>query len=70
MWLKKKGLRTRCPMNVYKFPFDKQLCSIVLGSWFQYNEWITFSTIPRQDPFSDEKSSLGNNWLQVENSWK
>lgn len=29
-------------MNVYKFPFDKQTCSFVFGSWFQNNQWITF----------------------------
>ena len=27
-------------MNVYKFPFDKQTCSIVIGSWFQTNQLI------------------------------
>ena len=26
-------MNTRCSMNVYKFPFDIQTCSIVIGSW-------------------------------------
>ena len=29
-----KGLKTKCSMNVYKFPFDTQNCSVIIGSWF------------------------------------
>lgn len=38
------NLQTRCKMNVYYFPFDKQNCSIVLGSWIHDTERINFET--------------------------
>ena len=28
-----KGLKTRCDLNVWKFPFDTQICGIQIGSW-------------------------------------
>ena len=33
-------------MNVYKFPFDKQTCSIVIGSWFQTNQLVNLNLDP------------------------
>jgi len=27
------GLRTKCALNAYYYPFDKQNCSIIIGSW-------------------------------------
>jgi len=34
--LKKKiALSTICKSEIYKFPFDVQTCSIIIGSWFQ-----------------------------------
>lgn len=27
------GINTKCSMNIYKFPYDRQSCSIQLGSW-------------------------------------
>ena len=29
-------------MNIYKFPYDKQTCSIQIGSWGLVNEIISF----------------------------
>ncbi|CAF1026896.1 unnamed protein product [Brachionus calyciflorus] len=31
--LSANGLKTKCNINTYKFPFDVQTCSIVIGSW-------------------------------------
>jgi hypothetical protein len=28
--------QTRCALNVYKYPFDTQRCSIVFASWFLF----------------------------------
>ena len=41
------GLNTRCSMNIYTFPYDQQICSIVIGSWFQdqVNKKFKFKTI-------------------------
>ena len=38
------ALQTRCKINVYKFPFDTQNCSIVIGSWQLDTTRIDFSS--------------------------
>ncbi len=38
------NLQTRCKMNVYYFPFDKQNCSILIGSWQHDTERLNFET--------------------------
>ena len=38
------NLQTRCKMNVYYFPFDKQTCSIVIGSWQHDKNRINFDS--------------------------
>ena len=35
------GLKTKCKMNIYKYPFDEQLCSIQIGSWNLINSIIS-----------------------------
>ena len=34
--------QTRCKLNVYKYPFDIQKCSIIIGSWMNDDDRITF----------------------------
>ena len=38
------GLRTRCKVNVRKFPFDSQNCQIMIGSWQLDTTRIDFSS--------------------------
>lgn len=38
------SLKTRCKVNVLKFPFDSQNCPIVIGSWQLDSTRIDFST--------------------------
>lgn len=38
------NLQTRCKMNIYYFPFDKQNCSIVIGSWQHDKGRINFDS--------------------------
>ena len=38
------NLQTRCKMNVYYFPFDKQICSIMIGSWQHDTTRINFDS--------------------------
>ena len=37
------SIKTRCSMNVQKFPFDKQICSINLTSWSQGANRIVYT---------------------------
>jgi len=37
-------LRTRCALNVRKFPFDTQTCSVVFTSWSQASNRLAYST--------------------------
>lgn len=45
-------MNTRCEINIYKFPYDEQKCSIQIGSWFQPSSIICiisdtqFNSIP------------------------
>lgn len=38
------GMQTRCKLDVRKFPFDSQKCSIVLTSWGQTSDRLNFDT--------------------------
>lgn len=49
------GLQTRCKMNVIKYPFDVQNCSIIIGSWQHDTNRMDFS--------SDEKKIDLNNFI-------
>ncbi|XP_067676176.1 neuronal acetylcholine receptor subunit alpha-6-like [Haliotis asinina] len=33
-WLLTGAIETKCPMDIYKFPFDTQTCEIEVGGWF------------------------------------
>ncbi|XP_046553801.1 acetylcholine receptor subunit delta-like [Haliotis rubra] len=33
-WLLTGAMETKCPINIYKFPFDTQTCEIEVGGWF------------------------------------
>lgn len=35
------SLKTKCKINIYKFPFDEQSCSISIGSWTLVNSIIS-----------------------------
>ncbi len=35
------SLKTKCKINIYKFPFDEQTCSINIGSWTLVNSIIS-----------------------------
>ena len=37
------GLKTKCKMDIYKFPFDKQLCLIKIGSRSLVNSIISIN---------------------------
>ena len=39
-------MNTRCSINVYKFPYDLQTCSIVIGSWTLSNMQIMMNYYP------------------------
>lgn len=39
-------MNTRCSINVYKFPYDLQTCSIVIGSWTLSNVQIMMNYNP------------------------
>ena len=62
-------------MNVYKFPFDKQSCSLIIGSWFQNNQFITLKIDYKIPPI--DKDFVKNpvwelvdtaDWCKVKNS--
>lgn len=36
------SLKTRCKLNVFNFPFDKQKCPIIIGSWQHDRQRIDF----------------------------
>ena len=38
------SLQTRCKINIFKFPFDTQNCSIIIGSWQLDNNRIDFAS--------------------------
>ena len=37
------SVTTRCRLNVWKYPFDEQLCGIVIGSWQRSTDDIRFA---------------------------
>ncbi len=37
--------QTKCRINLFYYPFDTQICSIVIGSWFSSNNDIVFNVI-------------------------
>ena len=41
-------------MNVYKFPFDKQSCSLIIGSWFQNNQLVNLKIDTRIPPIDKD----------------
>lgn len=45
------GLKTKCKMDIHKFPFDTQICPINIGSWSQDNGKlnITYTEIKTDD---------------------
>ena len=48
-WLKKLVTTSTCKMDFYKFPFDKQVCSLELVSWSYDNSSIFLVPIPVND---------------------
>ena len=62
-------MNTRCSMNVYKFPYDSQTCSIVIGSWtlsnddmfMKYENFLTSSGFTENSIWSLQNS---NNFVQ------
>ncbi|CAF0940104.1 unnamed protein product [Brachionus calyciflorus] len=57
--LSANGLKTKCNINAYKFPFDVQTCSITIGSW----------TMSKYDiEINDDKESLKLNDV-LSSSW-
>ncbi|XP_046553806.1 neuronal acetylcholine receptor subunit alpha-3-like [Haliotis rubra] len=43
-WLLAGPVETRCSINIYKFPFDTQTCSVVIVGWFGSNNKIHISS--------------------------
>jgi len=37
--------QTRCKLDVYKYPFDSQICSIIIGSWYFNTKEFNFETM-------------------------
>ena len=64
-------LKTKCKMNIYKYPFDEQLCSIQIGSWNLINSIIS---IYHYNNSSSSSNNLINNstinWLITDQSVK
>ena len=52
------SLKTRCQLEYYKFPYDKQICTIEVGSWQHNSERIDFDS---DDGDIDIKYTLKNN---------
>jgi hypothetical protein len=44
--------QTRCKLNVFKYPFDTQKCSIVIGSWMNNDNEITFENDDEESVFN------------------
>ncbi|XP_046374271.2 ligand-gated ion channel 4-like [Haliotis rufescens] len=43
-WLVTGTTETRCPINIYKFPFDTQTCVVVIRGWFGFYNNIRLSS--------------------------
>jgi hypothetical protein len=37
--------QTRCKLDVYKYPFDSQICTIIIGSWYFNTKEFNFETM-------------------------
>jgi len=42
IWVPPMVTRTECPMDLTYYPFDKQMCSIYMGSWTTHGFQIDF----------------------------
>lgn len=61
-----KGQTTRCKMNVMKYPFDAQNCSIVIGSWQHDLHKINFDSNVNKIDLTNYISNPVWNLLQVQ----
>ena len=57
-------MNTRCSINVYKFPYDLQTCSIVIGSWSLPNVQIMMNYYPFLTASGFVENSV---WRRLEN---
>ena len=65
-WWISKDVRTQCDVNIERFPFDEQNCSIDIGTWYSSDEFVRLRS-------KDPKVYLGNykpggEWVAVD-SW-
>ena len=65
-WWISKDVRTQCDVDVTRFPFDEQNCSIDIGTWYSSDEFVRLRS-------KDPKVYLGNykpggEWIAVD-SW-
>jgi hypothetical protein len=61
--------QTRCALNFYKYPFDSQKCSIVIGSWIYDDFDVNFTASNKSDysSFVDhpywQLTSINQSWV-------
>ena len=59
------GLRTRCELNYYKFPFDVQNCEIRIGSWQHTSDRFDFDS---DDGYIDTAQMIPNSVFGLTNA--
>ena len=41
-WWVRKTMKTSCPINVAKFPYDHQSCAINVASWTYFSDVVDY----------------------------
>ena len=65
-WWISKDVRTQCDVNIERFPFDEQNCSIDIGTWYSSDEFVRLRSKYPKVYLGNYKP--GGEWVAVD-SW-
>ncbi|RCN40565.1 hypothetical protein ANCCAN_13499, partial [Ancylostoma caninum] len=69
-WAPPQKIYSRCHMDVAKFPFDHQFCSLIFRSWIYDTSQLDLTILTRYDgksPFTKDSFTENGEWEIVDN---